>query len=246
MGADDRRSCGPAGRTPPRPADTLSRWPRCARWPTGPSTGHGPRADGCDTSRAWCWPTPGRRARSSTSRLSVGPLDVPRPGLICGVLPRRPRRSSWSRRTRRRTCGPAGLDLMGHPPFLVRPAGGAAPAPPPGVTLPRCATRPGLAVWDRVLAAGFPVPQSPAPPALLGGPTRFWLARRRGAGGHRAVPHRAQRRRRRSGGDPARSPGPRHRRRRHLGGDPRRTRRCPRCSSPATTASAYTAGWATW
>ena len=27
-----------------------------------------------------------------------------------------------------------------------------------------------------MLAAGFPVPPSPAPPALLGGPTRFWLA----------------------------------------------------------------------
>jgi GNAT superfamily N-acetyltransferase len=27
-----------------------------------------------------------------------------------------------------------------------------------------------------VLAEGFPAPYSPAPPALLGGPARFWLA----------------------------------------------------------------------
>jgi hypothetical protein len=35
---------------------------------------------------------------------------------------------------------------------------------------------PGLPVWSRVLATGFPAPESPAPPAPLGGPTRFWLA----------------------------------------------------------------------
>lgn len=71
---------------------------------------------------------------------------------------------------------PAGLDLMGHPPFMVRPAGGAAPALPSGVTVAQVRDAATLAVWDRVLAAGYPMPPSPAPPALLGGPTRFWLA----------------------------------------------------------------------
>jgi GNAT superfamily N-acetyltransferase len=72
---------------------------------------------------------------------------------------------------------PAGLNLMGHPPFLVRPVGGAAPEPAPGVTVTEVLDAEDLAVWDRVLAAGFPTPESPAPPALLGGSTRFWLAR---------------------------------------------------------------------
>lgn len=70
----------------------------------------------------------------------------------------------------------AGLHLVGHPPYLVRPAGGAAPEPPPGVTVTEVRDPAGLAVWDRVLAAGFPTAESPAPPSLLGGPTRFWLA----------------------------------------------------------------------
>jgi GNAT superfamily N-acetyltransferase len=71
---------------------------------------------------------------------------------------------------------PMGLELMGHPPFLIRPAGGRAPDPAPGVAVREVLDAPGLAVWSRVLAAGFPAPVSPAPPALLGGPTRFWLA----------------------------------------------------------------------
>ncbi|MBL8927278.1 MAG: GNAT family N-acetyltransferase [Pseudonocardia sp.] len=72
---------------------------------------------------------------------------------------------------------PAGLALVGHPPFMVRPAGGTPPEPPPGVTVVEVRDAAGLDVWDRVLAAGFPAPHSPAPPALLGGPARFWLAR---------------------------------------------------------------------
>jgi hypothetical protein len=73
--------------------------------------------------------------------------------------------------------GPAGLTPVGHPPLMVRPAGPAAPPPPPGVTVTEVVDAAGLAVWDRVLAEGYPMPPSPAPPALLGGPTRFWLAR---------------------------------------------------------------------
>ncbi|MHA6781610.1 GNAT family N-acetyltransferase [Pseudonocardia saturnea] len=71
----------------------------------------------------------------------------------------------------------AGLRLVGHPPFMVRPPGGAAPPPPPGVTVTEVRDAAGLAEWGRVLAAGYPMPASPAPPSLLGGPTRFWLAR---------------------------------------------------------------------
>ena len=72
--------------------------------------------------------------------------------------------------------GPAGLRLMGHPPFMVRPAGGAAPPMSPRVAVHEVTDPAGLAVWDRVLATGFPAPESPSPAGLLGGATRFWLA----------------------------------------------------------------------
>jgi hypothetical protein len=39
-----------------------------------------------------------------------------------------------------------GLHLMGHPPYLVRPAGGAAPEPPPGTTVTEVRDAAGLAV----------------------------------------------------------------------------------------------------
>jgi hypothetical protein len=71
---------------------------------------------------------------------------------------------------------PAGLRLVGHPPLTVRPAGGGLPAAPVGVTVAEVHDATGLAAWDRVLAAGYPMPPSPAPAALLGGRTRFWLA----------------------------------------------------------------------
>ena len=70
---------------------------------------------------------------------------------------------------------PAGLQLMGHPPLMVRPPGGAAPALPPGVTVTEVCDPATLPTWDAVLAAGFGLPTSPAPPGLLGGPARFWL-----------------------------------------------------------------------
>lgn len=86
---------------------------------------------------------------------------------------------------------PAGLQLMGHPPFLVRPAGGRAPDPAPGVAVREVLDAPGLAAWSRVLAGGFPAPESPAPPALLGGPTRFWLATLDGEPAATALSHTA-------------------------------------------------------
>src|SRR4051812_20957191 len=71
---------------------------------------------------------------------------------------------------------PVGLTLVGHPPFLIRPAGGGTRPLPDGVSVAEVRDPTGLAAWDRVLAAGYPMPPSPAPTALLGGRTRFWLA----------------------------------------------------------------------
>ncbi|GAA1862730.1 hypothetical protein GCM10009836_48810 [Pseudonocardia ailaonensis] len=72
---------------------------------------------------------------------------------------------------------PDGLELMGHPHFMVRAAGAGAPPPPPGVTVEEVRDPAGLEEWADVLAAGFPSPASPAPSGLLGGPARFWTAR---------------------------------------------------------------------
>lgn len=69
-----------------------------------------------------------------------------------------------------------GLQLMGHPPLMVRPAGGEAPRLPSGVAVREVRDAADLAVYDRVLAAGFPTPAAPTPPALLGGAARFFLA----------------------------------------------------------------------
>ncbi|GAY09474.1 GNAT family N-acetyltransferase [Pseudonocardia sp. N23] len=75
------------------------------------------------------------------------------------------------------TADLTGLVLMGHPPFMIRPAGGPAPAPADGVTVEEVTDVDGLATWTRLLADGYPAPASPAPAGLLGGRTRFWLAR---------------------------------------------------------------------
>ena len=44
---------------------------------------------------------------------------------------------------------PAGLVPVGHPPFMVRAAGGTAPEPPPGVTVAEIRDAAGLDVWGR-------------------------------------------------------------------------------------------------
>jgi hypothetical protein len=75
--------------------------------------------------------------------------------------------------------GPAtGGPRADGPPAVPDPSGRrrAAPDPAPGVAVREVLDAPGLPVWSRVLASCFPAPESPAPPALLGGPTRFWLA----------------------------------------------------------------------
>ncbi len=73
-----------------------------------------------------------------------------------------------------------GLALVGHPPLMVRPAGGAAPDLAPGVELREVGTADELAVAERVLIEGYPMPDAKpggvfAAP-VLDGPTRVWLA----------------------------------------------------------------------
>jgi GNAT superfamily N-acetyltransferase len=79
--------------------------------------------------------------------------------------------------------GPLGLSLVGHPPFMVRPAGGG----------PTEGTRPvqevtdaaGLAAWERCFVEGFPLPDggtSWTPGAVvdervLGEAGRYWVGR---------------------------------------------------------------------
>ncbi len=74
-----------------------------------------------------------------------------------------------------------GWELDGHPPLMVRPPAPATPAagPPPD----RVRTADGLAAWERVVVAGYPldgVPRRPgvlAAPALLDDPRlRFWIS----------------------------------------------------------------------
>ncbi|MCE3555478.1 N-acetyltransferase [Pseudonocardia sp. RS11V-5] len=112
--------------------------------------------------------------------VSAGPVDLDAAravGAVAAVDTVRPGRP-WLLVTPHPTpdLRPAGLQLMGHPHFMVRPAGGVAPPLPPDVTVTEVDDPDRLAEWADVLAAGFPAPASPAPPALRGGPARFWLA----------------------------------------------------------------------
>lgn len=121
---------------------------------------------------------------------SAAPLDVTSAAAVCAFFPPgRPFVLLSPNPTP--DLRPAGLELMGHPPFLVRPAGGAAPPLPAGVTVTEVGTASELAVFDDVLARGYPMPPSPAPTGLLGGPTRFWLARLDGEPVATAVSHTA-------------------------------------------------------
>ncbi len=80
---------------------------------------------------------------------------------------------------------PAGLELVGHPPFLLR-----APAPftrpdPPGSRVVEVGTAEELADFEKVLVEGYPMPEGGAiiDHRLLGGPVRLWV----GYDGDRAV-----------------------------------------------------------
>lgn len=76
-----------------------------------------------------------------------------------------------------------GLVLLGHPPLMVRLPGGDAPALPEGVTVREVEDAKDLAVAERVLVEGYPMPElqplSPGDllaPGVLEGPTRVWTA----------------------------------------------------------------------
>ncbi|NUR09582.1 MAG: N-acetyltransferase, partial [Nocardioidaceae bacterium] len=74
---------------------------------------------------------------------------------------------------------PHGLSLIGHPPLMVR-----LPAPrprpdPDGVEVREALDPAALAVAERVLVEGYPMPGTPEggifAPGLLGGATRVWV-----------------------------------------------------------------------
>ncbi len=74
-----------------------------------------------------------------------------------------------------------GLALMGHPPLMVRPAGGEAPPLPDGLTIERVTDAATLATFVEVLVAAFGFSPGTgsvlAAPAFLDGPVQLFLAR---------------------------------------------------------------------
>ena len=82
-----------------------------------------------------------------------------------------------------------GLVLVGHPPFMVRPASPATPIPDvDGFTITEVVDGPGIEGAERVLIDGYPMPElAPMQPGrcfdarVLGGPTRFFVGWWRGA-----------------------------------------------------------------
>ncbi|CAM02220.1 Acetyltransferase (GNAT) family protein [Saccharopolyspora erythraea NRRL 2338] len=73
----------------------------------------------------------------------------------------------------------AGLHLMGHPPLMLRPAGGTAPPPPPGLRISPVGDRRMLADFVRTLVEGYPMPGAAdtvlADEAVLRGPVRLFV-----------------------------------------------------------------------
>lgn len=74
---------------------------------------------------------------------------------------------------------PLGLELMGHPPLMVRPPGGRAPDPPADLTIREVRTEAELAEFMTTIIEAYPIPGaegSPlADPAILGGPIRLFV-----------------------------------------------------------------------
>ena len=73
---------------------------------------------------------------------------------------------------------PSGLELMGHPPLMFRPAGGAAPPLPAGLSIREVDDGASLAEFIATLVDAYPMPggeRTPiADPSILGGPLRFF------------------------------------------------------------------------
>lgn len=72
---------------------------------------------------------------------------------------------------------PAGLGLLGHPPLMWRPAGGAVPQVLDGLTIERVVTEQHLADFERTLVEGFPLPAGGTitDPRLLDGALTAWV-----------------------------------------------------------------------
>lgn len=71
-----------------------------------------------------------------------------------------------------------GLELMGHPPFMVRPAGGTAPPLPEGLRIERVRDAEALGQWVSILLESFGMDAYDLPlrnPAILDGPFRLFL-----------------------------------------------------------------------
>ena len=74
-----------------------------------------------------------------------------------------------------------GYVLWGHPPVMVRPPGGEAPAPPPELRIVEARDAAELVAIERAFVEGYPalgvehlLPGAVFPASLLSGPFRFW------------------------------------------------------------------------
>lgn len=73
----------------------------------------------------------------------------------------------------------SGLSLMGHPPLMLRPAGGGAPPPPRGLRISPVADQRTVDDFVRTLVEAYPMPDAAdtalADESLLGGPVRLFV-----------------------------------------------------------------------
>jgi hypothetical protein len=72
-----------------------------------------------------------------------------------------------------------GLELMGHPPLMFRPAGGTAPSGPPELEIVEARGHHERAVFARALTEGYPMPGGDEGPfgrdEILDGPLRLYV-----------------------------------------------------------------------
>ncbi|MGH2533625.1 MAG: GNAT family N-acetyltransferase [Thermomicrobiales bacterium] len=78
---------------------------------------------------------------------------------------------------------PHGWTLLGHEPFMLRPAGGTAPPLPPGLRIEEVRTAESLRAFEDAIVRGFPMPELEAqgpgaafiPEMLTDDRQRFWV-----------------------------------------------------------------------